>query len=416
MSAPTGFSSRARETIKLSTPTSGAATDERESKRATHTRRAGQLIQRGKKAFLLRIFLGRDATTGKRRYRNVNFHGNKTAAQTRLNGLLRDGSLGLLVEPARTTLSEYLDQWLEGAAKVRVRPRTLQGYTELLDRYIRPDLGNRRLSKLTPLDIQRTYASMLDNGLSATTVRHAHGVLRAALNQAVKWRVLVVNPALAVELPKARKREMKAFSPEQAKKFLAHAAHDRLCALFSLALTTGMRPGEYLGLQWRDVDLKKGAVVVRRTLVPNSDGGWDFAEPKTAQSARTIPLSRSVTRALIEHRRVQAEEKLKAGETYEDHDLVFAGPRGHALQLRNLVHRHFKPILKEAKLPAALRLYDLRHSCATLLLSQGEHPKVVSERLGHASVTLTLDTYSHVLPTMQQQAADRLEAVLFGRK
>jgi integrase len=399
---------------RAKTPRADRTNDaESELKHETQTRRSGQIIQRGKRTFLLRVFLGRNATTGRRRYRNVNFRGTKSAAQTQLSSLLRDASLGLLVEPSRTTLGEYLDQWIEGAAKVRVRPRTLQGYKELLDRYIRPDLGNERLSKLTPLQIQRTYAGLIERGLSAKTVRHAHGVLRAALNQAVKWRLLIANPALAVELPKTRKKEMQALSPEQAALFLAHASNDRHGALFSVALTTGMRPGEYLGLQWKDVDLEKGLVVVRRTLVPQGDGGWDFAEPKTAQSARTIPLPRSVTRALIEHRKLQTAEKLKAGEKYEDHDLVFAGPKGHAIQLRNLVNRHFKPLLTQAKLPGTLRLYDLRHTCATLLLSQGEHPKVVSERLGHASVMLTLDTYSHVLPTMQQRAAERLENALF---
>jgi integrase len=292
----------------------------------------------------------------------------------------------------------------------------LQSYKDLLDRYIRPDVGGRCLIKLTPLEIQRVYASMLDRGLSPETVRHAHAVLRAALNQAVKWRLLVVNPALAVDLPKVRKKEMKALSPKQAGRFLEHAAGDRLGALFSLALTTGMRPGEYLGLQWKDVDLTGGTVVVRRTLVPKADGGWDFAEPKTPQSARTIPIPRSVTVVLVEHQKKQAEEKVKAGQHYEDHELVFAGPKGHAIQLRNLVNRHFKPILRAAELPPTLRLYDLRHSCATLLLSQGEHPKVVSERLGHASVTLTLDTYSHVLPTMQQRAAERMEEILFSGK
>lgn len=386
------------------------------TKRDPELRRAGQLIQRGKDSFLLRVFLGRDATTGRRLYRNVSFRGNKTAAQKKLNSLLRDGDLGLLIEPARTTVGEYLDQWIESAAKVRVRPRTLQGYEELLDRYIRPSLGNCRLAKLTPLEIQRTYARLLEQGLSPKTVRHAHGVLRAALNQAIKWRLLVANPALAVELPKLRKKEMAALSPAQAVCFLRHAADDRLGALFALALTTGMRPGEYLGLQWSDVDLKKGVVVVRRTLVPSPDGGWDFAEPKTAQSARTIPIPKSVSLALVEHRNAQNEEKRKANDKYEDHDLVFAGPKGHAIQLRNLVNRHLKPILEAAKLPKTFRLYDLRHSCATLLLAQGEHPKVVSERLGHASVTLTLDTYSHVLPTMQQQAAERLEKVLFGQQ
>lgn len=394
----------------------GSATSVEQALPPPETRRAGQLVQRGKTRFLLRIFLGRDAATGKRRYRNVSFQGNKTAAQKRLNSLLRDGDLGLLVEPARTTVDEYLNHWLESAAKVRVRSRTLQGYEELLDRYIRPELGKQRLSKLTPLEIQRAYASLLARKLSAKTVRHAHGVLRAALNQAVKWRLLVVNPALAVELPKVAKKEMKALSPEQAAKFLKHAAADPLGALFALALTTGMRPGEYLALQWKDVDVTKGVVVVCRTLVPNKDGGWDFAEPKTSQSGRSIPLPKTVTRALIEHRRSQAEQKLKAGAKYQDHDLVFAGPKGHALQLRNLVNRHFKPILAAAKLRKEFRLYDLRHSCATLLLAQGEHPKVVSEKLGHASVTLALDTYSHVLPTMQQQAAERLETALFASK
>lgn len=143
------------------------------------------------------------------------------------------------------------------------------------------------------------------------------------------------------------------------------------------------------------------------------EGGWEFAEPKTAQSARTIPLPPTVTRALAAHKKVQAAERLKAGSEYANHDLVFATAKGAPIEKHNLVTRHFKAILKSAELPTDFRLYDLRHSCATLLLAQGEHPKVVSERLGHASVTLTLDTYSHVLPTMQQGAAERLERVLF---
>jgi integrase len=165
-----------------------------------------------------------------------------------------------------------------------------------------------------------------------------------------------------------------------------------------------------------DVDLDRGTVMVRRALVPDSDGGWTFAEAKTRQSLRTVPLPPSVTRVLAEHKRRQAEERLAAGPEYSNKQLVFATPTGEPLDIRNLVNRHFKKVLEAAKLPKSVRLYDLRHSCATLLLAQGEHPKIVSERLGHASITLTLDTYSHVLPTMQQQAAERLESVLFSGK
>lgn len=377
---------------------------------------AGQLVKRGDNNYTLRVYLGRDGS-GKRRYINKTFKGNKKKAQEALNSMLHAGDLGTLTEPTKTTLGEYLDEWLETAATPRVRSRTLDGYKYLVEKYIKPELGSLRLHKVSPLDIQKLYTSLLAKGLSPKTVRHVHGVLRGSLNQAVKWRLLVLNPALAVDLPRQRKKEMKAFSAEEAGKFLKHAAEDRWGVLFWVAVTTGMRPGEYLGLKWQDIDLDKGVVAVRRTIVAHpKGGGWDFAEPKTAQSARSIPLPPSVTKALAEHKKEQAAERLKAGPKYAGHDLVFATEKGEPINQPNLVNRHFKPILENAGLSLDYRLYDLRHSCATLLLAQGEHPKVVSERLGHASVTLTLDTYSHVLPTMQQQAAERLEGVLFGTR
>lgn len=177
-----------------------------------------------------------------------------------------------------------------------------------------------------------------------------------------------------------------------------------------------MRPEEYLGLQWKDVDLSKGIATVQRALVRNrSGGGWTFTQPKTARSRRNIPLPASVVSALVAHKRQQSEERLKAGAAYQNHDLIFASLEGTPLMMRNLLRRHFKPILKRAKISQDMRLYDLRHSCATLLLTANEPPKVVGERLGHASITLTLDTYSHVLPSMQQAASDKLESLLFGK-
>jgi hypothetical protein len=174
-----------------------------------------------------------------------------------------------------------------------------------------------------------------------------------------------------------------------------------------------MRPGEYLGLRWADVDLERGRVVVQRAVAWQA-GAWSFTEPKTPRSRRSIPLPPSVVRLLREHRRQQAAERLAAGHRYQHLDLVFATETGTPIDLRNLAQRHFKAVLKAAGLPPTIRLYDLRHTSATLLLAAGEHPKVVSERLGHATILLTLDTYSHVLPTMQQGAAERLERALFA--
>ncbi|HYD50208.1 MAG TPA: tyrosine-type recombinase/integrase [Terriglobales bacterium] len=389
----------------------------------------GQIIERGKNNYVLRVYMGRDAN-GKRYYLNRPFHGAKKQAGQLLTKLLRDRDTGALVEPVRTTVSEYLDDWLEKSAKSRVRTRTYDFYKEALNRYIKPHLRDCALSRLTPLDIQAVYTKLLESGLSPKTVRHAHGALRLALNQAVKWRLLGNNPALYVDLPRNQKKEMSALSPDEARAFLQHAADNQWGALFALALTTGMRPGEYLGLRWKDVDLDHCAVMIRQTVTFKSGGTWEFGEPKTPKSARLIPIPPTVAKMLAAHRDKQAQEirdrearerkKQQAnslrppGSPYKDHGLVFAGDLGQPLELRNLVRRHFKEILKAAELPASLRLYDLRHSCATLLLAEGEHPKVVSERLGHASVTLTLDTYSHVLPTMQQEATDRLEATLFG--
>jgi len=223
---------------------------------------------------------------------------------------------------------------------------------------------------------------------------------------------MVRNPADLVELPRQSRREMKALSPEEAGRFLEAAAEDRWAVLFAIALKTGMRPEEYLGLQWKDIHLQRGTVTVQRALVWRNGQQWRFGEPKTSRSRRSIPIATSLTQALIEHKRRQAEERLKAGPAYQNLDLVFATKDGGPLMRRNLVRRHFKPILKRAGLDESLTLYGLRHSCATLLLTANVNPKVVSERLGHSSITMTLDVYSHVLPTMEWEASDKLEKII----
>lgn len=376
---------------------------------------AGQIIKRGDKIWLVRVFMGRDEK-GKRRYFNRTIHGVKKDAEKYLNSAVRDKDLGVFVEPAVMSLNEYLERWLKTAAQPRVRERTYADYSELLKRYVSPSIGAKKLCEVRPLDIQTLYTQMLDRGLSARSVRYTHAVLSSALKQAVKWLMLAQNPAALVELPKSSRKEMQALSVDEAARFLMAASEDRWHILFALALTTGMRPEEYLALQWKDVDLDKGIATVQRALVWNrKGGGWTFTAPKTSRSRRNIPLPASISRALIIHKRQQAEARLKLGADYENNDLVFASREGTPLMLRNILRRHFKPILERAKLPPSIRLHDLRHSCATLLLAANEHPKVVSERLGHASITLTLDTYSHVLPSMQQAASEKLEKILFEK-
>jgi integrase len=375
---------------------------------------AGQIIKRGNKTWLVRIFKGRNGK-GVRQYLNKTVRGTKKDAETYLSKTLTEIHGGTFVEIARETLDEYLDKWLESAARARVSERTYSEYEALLRRYVRGPLGNMKLGALRPLDIQRVYSEMQERGLSARVVRYTHAVLSSSLKQAVNWGMLARNPAGLVQLPKQTRKEMRALSSVEASSFLAALVGDRYSTLFALALTTGMRPEEYFGLQWKDVDFTEGIVIVQRALVwRTKGGGWYYGEPKTSRSRRTIPLPASLTRFLIEHKRQQGIERLKAGPAWQDHGLVFTTTIGSPLNISNLTFKHFKPALKRANLPKTIRLYDLRHTCASLLLSAGENPKVVSERLGHASITLTLDVYSHVLPTMQAAASQKLERLLFG--
>lgn len=374
---------------------------------------AGQIISRGKGTWLVRIFTGRDAL-GKRRYVNKTIRGTKKEASAYLSSQLTAISTGTFVEPVKLTVDDFLEKWLTMAAKPRLRERTFEDYSEKLERYVKPVIGSQKLCDVRSLDIQSIYAAMAERNLSPRTIRYTHSILSSALNQAVKWNMLVRNPCAAVELPRMERKEMRALSPEEVGRFLAASAEDTYHALFAFAITTGMRPEEYLSLKWSDVNLELQTAAVTRTLVWRKGGGWYFGEPKTARSRRTITFPESVAKALRTHRAKQSETRLKLGERYSKENLVFATEEGTPVNIRNLTLRHFKPTLKRANLPANVRLYDLRHTCATLLLSANEHPKVVSERLGHASITLTLDTYSHVLPSMQQAASDKLERLLYG--
>jgi integrase len=355
--------------------------------------------------------MGRDPKSGKRQYHNKTIHGTRKDAQAYLNQAQRDRDLGVFFEPSRMSLDQYLDKWLETAARPKLRAKTHRDYEALLKRYVRPALGTCSVSKIEPLDIQTLYTNMQERGLSARTVRFTHAVLRASLHQAVKWRLIPINPAESVDLPRQAKGEIQVLTPQQARDFLESAKQDRYYVLFALALTTGMRPSEYLALKWPDIDFKKGTVSVVRTLEPIKGGGWQFADTKRVRSRRVVKLQDWVIELLKKHRCTASGESAGSEVPAAAADLIFTNTNGNALNERNLVLRNFQNVLDRAKLPR-IRLYDLRHTAATLALAAGVPAKVVSEQLGHASVAFTLDTYSHVLPHMQDEAAAQVAALL----
>ena len=371
---------------------------------------AGQIISRGKNVWLVRIYLGRDEA-GKRIYLNKTIHGPRKAAQAWLNQRLTERDAGVAVKPAQQTLNEYLDRWLETAAKLKVRPKTLVGYQSVLDCHIRPALGSRPLSKITPLEVQQAFQAMQEKGLSARTIEYARMILKQAFKRAIQWRLLTFNPCDGVPIPRRERREMQALSPEQARRFLAVVRGTRYGALFELALTTGLRPSEYLALKWEDIDFERGTLSVVRSLDAEPGGGYRLEETKTRNSRRVVKLLPGVLSALVEHRQAQQRQREEAGERWKEQGFVFTNELGGPLERHNLAHRHLRKILEEAGLPQ-IRLYDLRHTAATLALSAGVPVKVVSEMLGHSSVALTLDVYSHVLPHMQEDAARRMAALL----
>lgn len=374
---------------------------------------AGQIIKRGERRWLVRWFLGRNPDTGKKLYASKTVHGTKRDARQFLNEKLRSQDLGLDTRPTRETLNQQLDAWLE--AKRGISARTLEGYHWTLELYVKPELGTLRLDQVRASHVEAWIRALEKRGLSPRTIRIAHSLLGAALKKAVRWGKLPANPAALVELPKQQHREMHALSADQVARFRRKAAKSAHATLFDFLLGTGCRPGEAFGLRWQDLDLAAGTLAIRQALT-RVDGKPAFGEPKTRGSRRALPLPDSLVASMREHRRAQAAHALKLGSTYNrELDLVFANEVGEPLDARNVVNRHFKPALEEAELPATIRLYDLRHTHATLLLAQGVHPKVAAERLGHATTRQTLDTYSHVLPGMQEEASRMLNEVLFSR-
>jgi integrase len=316
---------------------------------------------------------------------------------------------GLTIEGTRTTLEDFMQQWLR-TAKSSLRPNTWKQYSQIVRQHIIPDLGRIKLKDLRPDHIQSLYASKQEAGVGLHTIRLIHAVLHRAFAQALRWGLVTRNPADAVDRPKPGRKEMKALDAGQARVLLNAIEGERLEALYYLAITTGLRQGELLGLRWSDLDWETGRLRVQRQLQRVPGEGLVFSEPKSNASRRLVKLGSTVLEKLHEHRERQEQERLLVGERWQKHELIFPSTIGTPMEPRNLF-RQFKDLLKRAGLPD-IRFHDLRHTAATLMFEQDVHPKVVQERLGHSTITLTLDTYSHVLPSMQEDAADKMDTLL----
>jgi integrase len=360
-----------------------------------------------------------DPVTGERRQRSKGGFRTKRECQEALNEALARLREGTFVRSSPRSLGAFLvEEWLPAVRPPRVRPSTWASYCMAVERHIVPALGGVLLQGLTPGHLTAFYRALLDEGrrdghggLAPKSVRNVHGVLHAALRDAVRWGYLPRNVAALADLPKGMTPEMRVWGPEQLRAFVEQVRGDPLFAAWLLLATTGMRRGEVAGLRWVDVDLDAGRISPRRPrVVVNYE--VVVSEPKTAKGRRSLALDPATMSALREHRTRQLEQRLAVGPRWQDSGLVFTWPDGRPIHPERFT-RWFEQHARAAGLPK-IRLHDIRHSYATAALAAGVPAKVVSERLGHANIAITMDTYSHVLPGLDAQAAGTVAQLILG--
>ncbi len=372
----------------------------------------GHIRRRGQRSWAIVLDIGRDQS-GKRQQKWHAIQGTKKDAERELTRLLSAIDTGVYAEPTRLTVGEHLTRWLDVYARSSVAPKTYERYAEIIELHLIHALGHHILSRLQPLAIQTHYSEALrhgrrdgNGGLSAQTVLHHHRVLHKALAQAVRWRLIAINPASAVDPPRPARKQVRTLNEAETGTLMQALEGGRLHAPALLALTTGLRRGELLALRWQDVEAS--AMVVCRSIQQTNEG-IAFKTPKSGRG-RTVALPEIAVALLRKHKASQAQERLLLGPAYQDHDLVFPRPDGRPWEPDSFTST-FASSVRRVDM-RGVNFHSLRHSHATILLGQGVNPKIVSERLGHAKVSTTLDVYSHVLPGMQEEAARRIDAAL----
>lgn len=373
----------------------------------------GYFRKRGSK-WSFSVDIGRDPETGKRKQKTVSGFKTKKEAEKACAELIAQIENGDYIDESKETYGEYLLEYMENTARHSVRPSTYDFHLFIAKKHIIPEIGKVKLKDLKPRHLQKMYSKKAQEGLAASYIRNMHAVISKSLRKAVEWGLIKENAASAATPPRIEKRQVTTWSLEEANHFLSmikkrKTGNSKFYIAYVLAIYCGMRKGEILGLRWQDCDLENGFIRIQQTLV-KANGKLSFQEPKTKGSIRTIVVPDFALQALKAHKVKQNEVKLRLGAAYEDHDLVVANWTG-TMVLPTDINYDFKLACDFAGVPQ-IRFHDLRHTHATLLLQLGENPKVVSERLGHADVNITLNTYSHVLPTMQKDLAQNFDIAM----
>jgi integrase len=378
----------------------------------------GYKQKRGKNSYRLAVYIGL-APDGTSEYIKETFHGSEKEADKRLAAMITEQERGEYTPPSKQTFEEYLIDWLE-YIKGQVTEGTYENYYGYYKNHIKKDSICRiPITKVTALDIQRyvtklskskiTIKNRPEKTLSPKTIKDILSMIKTALKQACVWRITKDNPAQYVAPPKATKFHAKAFDDEEVVKFLEAAENDRFYFFFLIAIYLGMRQGEIRGLRWQDVDLKRCTLKIEQS-VRRSGYKAKYKEPKTEGSNGTLPFESWMVPLFEKQKVVANTAKLKYGCSWNDNDLVFPSLTGNPIDLKILT-KHFQQIIDKAGLER-IRFHDLRHSCATLLLTANVHPKVVQERLRHAAISTTMDLYSHVIPKVQNEANKTMSKIL----
>ena len=371
---------------------------------------AGYIRRRSPGSWSVVVDMGADPGTGKRWQISRTVKGTKRQAERLVTELLHQRDSGVDIPSGKATVAAFLEYWLANYATPNVAPATLQQYEWAIRVHLSPAFGSIPLMKLRPGHVQALYGALTDDGgLSAQSVLHVHRVLKSALSQGVRWQMLGTNAADGATPPRPERYEAPVLEPADVRQLLDAAEEEGYHALIHTAIMTGLRRGELQGLRWTDISQDDAMLHVRQAAQWLPNKGWTFRQPKTPKSRRSVALGRATLAVLRHHRLSQAEARLAVG-VYEDHGLVFASPLGTPVD-PSYLRRVWTRIVKKAELPD-LKFHDCRHVHATLILQSRINPKIVIERLGHANVSITLDVYSSVLPTLQTGAAEALEQLV----
>ncbi|MCY0909928.1 MAG: site-specific integrase [Sulfobacillus thermotolerans] len=356
----------------------------------------------GKGIWRIRVFVD-----GKQK--SITYHGSERGAQRTAAAAENRREQGETVAPSKVRVSEYLIEWMDTYQRHEVTPQSLRNDRGFLNLHIIPSIGEKRMASLSPMDCQKIVNRLAQEGKTRTAVM-VFNMMKKAFRKAVELGYLVKNPMDAVTKPRDRAKERPALTVEQAATFLEAAQTDSLYAFLSFLLLTGTRPEEAQGLKWEDVNLSDKTVSIRRSMKRVPGGGWEFADLKTTTSRRNLDLGERLADILRKHKKEQAKVRLLMGEDWTDNGLVFANQAGNPVDTSR-ARKHLSAILSRTGLPE-IRLYDLRHSHGSMLLDQDVNIKAISDRLGHANTSMTVNRYLHAQRSQSREGVNRLDAAL----